>query len=181
MSNDSNEPEYDVDAQFADIMSRWDATSPEPHGGRADTPHKGVNPAPQIRFDSDTDPGEDDSPQPPSPPDAEDSEDISDDPVDRTAVGEEGPGWRSYDVEDDDHFVPPAPRPLPAGDLQFWTILVGLVGGPALLIYLMIFNRDASGFWTIVATVLSLVGFGMLVARLPGRSGDDDGDDGARV
>jgi hypothetical protein len=88
--------------------------------------------------------------------------------------------WRGHEVDDDeDHFEPPPVSPLPAGDLQFWAIIVGMCGGPLLLLYLVLFNRDASSYWILIAITMSVGGFALLVSRIPGHHGDDD--DGARL
>lgn len=87
---------------------------------------------------------------------------------------------RSYEPpEEDDHFVPPRPDPLPAGDLHFWAILVGLVVGP-LLIFLSAVLPVLPRAWTGVGALLTLVGFVLLVLRQPRRR-RHDGDWGARV
>jgi hypothetical protein len=86
--------------------------------------------------------------------------------------------WRAHEVDDEfeDHFEPPPTSPLPAGDLQFWAIIAGMAGGPLLLLYLVFFNRDASGYWILTAIALSVGGFALLVSRMPGgREGDDNG------
>jgi hypothetical protein len=89
--------------------------------------------------------------------------------------------WRAHEVDDEDqeHFEPPPVTPLPVGDLQFWGIIAGMGGGPLLLLYLAFFNRDASGYWILIAIALSVGGFAMLVSRMPGHS--QDNDDGARL
>ena len=86
--------------------------------------------------------------------------------------------WRGQEVdhEPEEHFEPPPATPLPAGDLQFWAILAGMGGGPLLLLYLVFFNREASGYWILTAIALSVGGFALLVSRMPGHhDGDDDG------
>ncbi|MBC7560566.1 MAG: hypothetical protein H7270_14735 [Dermatophilaceae bacterium] len=93
-------------------------------------------------------------------------------------------GWRAYEIDDkdndeDEHFEPRPVTPLPVGDLQFWAILAGMIGGPLLLLYLVFFNREMSSYWTLTAIAMSVGGFGLLVSRLPGKEGDDD--DGARL
>ncbi|WP_097186476.1 hypothetical protein [Ornithinimicrobium cerasi] len=88
---------------------------------------------------------------------------------------------RSYsppESEDDDHFVPPPPPPLPAGDLHFWAIVAGLVLGPLLVVLSAVLPVLDDG-WTTVGAVLTLVGFLLLVLRLPRHRGE--GDWGARV
>jgi len=89
-------------------------------------------------------------------------------------------GWRTHEVEEEEeHFEPLPVSPLPVGDVQFWAILAGMIGGPLLLVYLVFFNRNLSHYWTLVAIAMSVGGFVLLVSRLPGQEGDDD--DGARL
>ena len=52
-------------------------------------------------------------------------------------------------------------------------------GGPLLLLYLVLFNRDASGYWMLTAIAMSVGGFALLVSRMPGHQRDDD--DGSRL
>lgn len=88
---------------------------------------------------------------------------------------------RSYEPpedEADDHFVPPPPPPLPAGDLHFWAILTGLVLGPLLVVLSAVFPVLESR-WTAIGALVTVVGFVLLVLRLPRHRGD--GDWGARV
>jgi hypothetical protein len=89
------------------------------------------------------------------------------------------PSWRSPEPPDEpeEHFQPGPTAPLPAGDLQFWGILAGLVGGPLMLVYLVLFNREGNPLWMLAAVGVTVAGFGLLVQRLP-RHRDDD-DDGA--
>ena len=89
--------------------------------------------------------------------------------------------WRGNEVDDEyeEHFEPPPVAPLPAGDLQFWAIIAGMVGGPLLLLYLVLFNREAGSYWLLTSIAMSVGGFALLVSRLPGHHDDDD--DGARL
>jgi hypothetical protein len=89
--------------------------------------------------------------------------------------------WRAHEVDDgaEEHFEPPPVNALPAGDLQFWAIIAGMGGGPLLLLYIVFFNRDAGPFWILAAIAISIGGFALLVARMPGNREDDD--DGARL
>ena len=83
--------------------------------------------------------------------------------------------------EPDDHFVPPSEIDLPSAeaDPMFWAIVGGLVGGPLLLLYLLFFDRDGSGWWIVTAIAMLVVGFVLLVLR--GGSERDPFDDGTRV
>jgi hypothetical protein len=94
-----------------------------------------------------------------------------------------GPSELAFlDEDDDEHFEPGPLAPLPPQeDLQFWGIIVGLVAGPLLLLWLVIFRPDVSGWWTLGALGLTVAGFVLLVLRQPGTRGEDDPDHGARV
>ena len=83
--------------------------------------------------------------------------------------------------EPDDHFVPPSEIDLPSAetDPMFWAIVGGLVGGPLLLLYLLFFDRDGSGWWIVTAIAMLVVGFVLLVLR--GGTERDPFDDGTRV
>jgi hypothetical protein len=121
--------------------------------------------------------------QPPLPPRQADRSDPPPAPPPAPDDYESGPVpqvWRAHEVEDyEDHFEPPAANPLPAGDLQFWAIIAGMAGGPLLLLYLVLFNRDASSYWILTAIAMCVGGFALLVSRMPGNHEDDD--DGARL
>ena len=88
---------------------------------------------------------------------------------------------RSYEPpEEDDHFVPPDPPPLPAGDLHFWAIVAGLTIGP-LLVVLSAVVPVLDQPWTLIGVLMSIAGFVLLVLRQPQRRGPDDGTHGAQV
>ncbi|MBW8731179.1 MAG: hypothetical protein JF622_09410 [Terrabacter sp.] len=89
---------------------------------------------------------------------------------------------RADDASDgDDHFVPPSEIDLPSAetDPMFWAIVGGLVGGPLLLLYVLFFDRDGSGWWVVTALTMVVVGFVLLVLR--GGTERDPFDDGTRV
>ncbi|HET9633587.1 MAG TPA: hypothetical protein VFP73_14390, partial [Terrabacter sp.] len=85
------------------------------------------------------------------------------------------------DDDDDEHFVPPSEIDLPSAetDPMFWAIVGGLVGGPLLLLYLLFFDRDGSGWWIATALAMVVVGFVLLVLR--GGTERDPFDDGTRL
>ena len=89
--------------------------------------------------------------------------------------------WRAHEVDDEyeEHFEPPPVAPLPVGDLQFWAIIAGMCGGPLLLLYLILFDRNAGSHWILASIAMSVGGFALLVARLP--RDRDDNDDGVRL
>ena len=96
--------------------------------------------------------------------------------------GAEGPPLDELlEAEEDARFVPAPPQPLPPQeDLHFWGILVGLVGGPILLLWLVLFRPDVANWWTWLALALTAGGFVLLVLRQP-PGGDDDNGNGAVV
>lgn len=170
MSNDGRDSERDVDAAFAEIVSRWDdiVSAPDIH---EETPQEQPgDPA------SSAAPAVPEMPWPvwrgavtPHPPVSGAAPDVDDEPDE------------AHD-DDDEHFVPGPTAPLPPQeDLHFWGIIVGLVGGPLLLLWLVLFRPDVSSWWALLAVGLSLGGFVLLVLRQPRHRSDDDPDDGARL
>ena len=86
------------------------------------------------------------------------------------------------ELDDEDHFEPGPTAPLPPQeDLHFWGIVVGLVAGPLLLLWLVIFRPDVSDWWLLAALGLIVGGFVLLVLRQPHSRDEDDPDNGARV
>ena len=198
----------DVDAQFADIIAHWDDVAPLPERG-PEAPQTNEPPSADLRPTSPTmarrhppadlpDEVTGDSSAasragvvnpsplnpainpPPSlgnipvwrgatpPPDARGAEDTA-----------EGAGPLD---DDEDHFEPGPTAPLPPQeDLHFWGIVVGLVAGPLLLLWLVIFRPDVSDWWLLAALGLIVGGFVLLVLRQPHSRDEDDPDNGARV
>lgn len=85
------------------------------------------------------------------------------------------------DDPDGDHFIPPTEMDLPTAedDPMFWAIVVGLAGGPLLLLYLLFFDRDGSGWW--IVTALTMIGVGFILLVLRGGTERDPTDDGTRI
>ena len=160
---------FDQDAIFADIVAHLDGDEPDPEQELMHWADR----ASAVDSSSDKDP----DPQPP-----DDDRSPVDDPPALPASGHPqalpAPEvWRAHQVDDEyeEHFEPQPVAPLPVGDLQFWAIIAGMGGGPLLLLYLVLFNRDAGGLWILAAIGMSVGGFVLLVSRLPGNQGDDDG------
>lgn len=181
---------FDEDAIFADIVAHLNdpgAPGPEPEAEPDPTDAESSHePADEKATESKPEPAEE-VPDPPRdqwlrsatnpwpftpPPTPQHDDDPPADPVPQL--------WRAPGIDDEEeHFQPPPVTPLPAGDLQFWGIIAGMCGGPLLLLYLVLFNRDASSYWILGAIALAVAGFAMLVSRMPGHHDDDD--DGARL
>lgn len=115
-------------------------------------------------------------------PGAGSQEDEQDDAPDPAAAAPLPPPeptrWREAhpsEQTEEEHFVPLPPPPLPAGDLHFWAILVGLTLGPLLLLLSSIVPVMSAAPWGVLGLVLSVAGFVLLVLRSPRqRHGDDD-------
>ena len=160
---------FDQDAIFADIVAHLDGDETDPEGEVVQWADRTSAP------DSAPDEPPDDQ-----PPDNDRS--YVDDPPVLPASGHPQAlptpeVWRAHQVDDEyeEHFEPQPVAPLPVGDLQFWAIIAGMGGGPLLLLYLVLFNREAGALWILTAIGMSVGGFVLLVSRLPGNQGDDDG------
>lgn len=91
------------------------------------------------------------------------------------------PAWRGWEESDEEeHFIPPTP-PLPAGDLHLWAIVIGLLGGPLLLVLSAVFHVLDSGWWTALGIALAVGGVVLLFLRLPKHRDWTDSSGGAQV
>jgi hypothetical protein len=164
----STERDGDLDALWADIVAHWDDPPPADGVDGLDEPApvRGLDdPAPVREPDS--------QPAPRGIPATESAPSAADDPIES--------GWRSYEPpEDDEHWEPPAPAPLPpAHDLGFWAVVGGLVGGPVLVLLTVVFTPDNGSWWGWLGVAMTVVGFVLLVRR--GAGPRDEGDHGIRL
>jgi len=84
--------------------------------------------------------------------------------------------------EDEGHFVPPEPPPLPHLDPRRAIAWGGLIGGPFLLLVAVVFGLAYPTWLTGILVAGFVGGFVFLVATMPrGRHDDWSGDDGAVV
>jgi hypothetical protein len=85
--------------------------------------------------------------------------------------------------DDEDHFVPPAPPPLPKLDPMAKGAWAALFGGPGYLVVATAAGWSVPGIAAFCAVAAFVTGFAILVLRMndPGPGGPDDGDDGAVV
>ena len=98
------------------------------------------------------------------------------------------PGWQDdlnstpTSWEDEGHFVPPTPPPLPPVEPRRKLAWFGLFGGPALMLLAVVLGFQYPGWVLFLLTAGFIGGFGYLVATMPKtRDGDGPGDDGAVV
>ncbi|AXK32610.1 hypothetical protein DVA86_08090 [Streptomyces armeniacus] len=113
-----------------------------------------------------------------------DPEDAGDPPVRSVTVYAAGTGPRDWDAaeedEDEGHFVPPEPPPLPETDPTTRFAWFAVLGGPLLLLAAVLFRLDMT-WWIITLGVGGFLGgFGTLVARMRDDSDDDDFEDPGR-
>ncbi|AYY13661.1 hypothetical protein EF847_14125 [Actinobacteria bacterium YIM 96077] len=117
-------------------------------------------------------------------------ENATDDPVEGQP-GDDTPAaarpWRATPQEpagtqlsDDDHFVPPAPPPLPRGDRVSRWAWTGLIAAPSVLLLSAILQWTPPDQLMLVLVGGFIAGFVTLVARMRGRNPHDP-DDGAVV
>ena len=143
----------------------------------------------------------------PDPPDADDERSGREQPeADRPApatplgssvsfapgIGPAGAGPRDYTLpepsdddfgeDDEGHFVPPEPPPLPEADATAKFAWLGVVGGPVLLLVAVLLGWDMTWWLTTLCVGGFLGGVATLVARMnPGDDEDDDPGRGAVV
>jgi hypothetical protein len=86
-------------------------------------------------------------------------------------------------ADDEGHFIPPVPPPLPKLDPVAKGAWTALFGGPGYLIVATAAGWQVSGLAAFCAVAAFVAGFAILVLRMhePGPGGPDDGDDGAVV
>jgi membrane associated rhomboid family serine protease len=84
--------------------------------------------------------------------------------------------------DDDDHFVPPEPPPLPRLDPITKGAWVALFGGPAYLLIAVVLSWQVPSLAAFAAVAAFVGGFATLVVRMGDRPPRDSGpDDGAVV
>ncbi|WP_078901077.1 hypothetical protein [Actinacidiphila yeochonensis] len=86
-------------------------------------------------------------------------------------------GPRNYELDEDDedaHFVPPEPPPLPEADLTTKFGWIAVLGGPLLLIVFVLLQLELAWWVILVGVGGFLGGFATLVSRM--RTGEDDDD-----
>ena len=86
-------------------------------------------------------------------------------------------------TDDDEHYIPPAPPPLPKLDPMAKGAWAALFGGPGYLVVATAAGWSVSGVAAFCAVAAFMAGFVILVLRMhdSGPGGPDDGDDGAVV
>lgn len=92
------------------------------------------------------------------------------------------PVAQPIEVDDDDHFVPPPPQSLPRLDPLTRLGWAAVIGGPVLLVLVVLFGHALPAWVPLVGVLVLVGGFGLLVSRLrPTNEDDGDHHDGAVV
>ncbi|WBB59869.1 hypothetical protein O7599_30660 [Streptomyces sp. WMMC500] len=97
--------------------------------------------------------------------------------------------WEAAEASDDDldetdegHFVPPEPPPLPKADTTTKFAWIAVLGGPLLLLLMLIFQQPMTWWASVLGIGGFLGGFATLVARMrPGGDDDDEPPGGGAV
>jgi hypothetical protein len=107
-----------------------------------------------------------------------DGDHLDNDPDPTGSTPAVGPGPRDYGVdetEEDDGYVPPEPEPLDTSDPLVTMAWIGAIGGPVATVLALILWAGAPQLFYVGALVCSLVGWGILLWRMPKDPSDDDG------
>ncbi|UUU21403.1 hypothetical protein [Streptomyces sp. DSM 40750] len=94
--------------------------------------------------------------------------------LDKGDRGDKGSG----DEDDEGHFVPPEPPPLPEADATAKFAWLGVAGGPVLLLIAVLLGWEMTWWLTTLGIGGFLGGFATLVMRM--KSDDEDDDDPGR-
>ncbi|MBC2904528.1 hypothetical protein [Streptomyces cupreus] len=91
------------------------------------------------------------------------------------------PTDEDFDEDDEGHFVPPEPPPLPAADTTAKFAWLAVLGGPILLLLAVLLGWDMTWWLTTLGIGGFLGGFATLVMRMRPDDEDDDPGRGAVV
>lgn len=91
------------------------------------------------------------------------------------------PVEEDLDEDDEGHFVPPEPPPLPAADVTAKFAWLAVMGGPVLLLLAVLLGWEMTWWLTTVGIGGFLGGFATLVIRMRDDEEDDDPGRGAVV
>ncbi|MEU3254018.1 hypothetical protein [Streptomyces sp. NPDC006997] len=173
---------FDEQAAWAAIVAAYGDEPPDPPGAK---PFKSVEDLALLEAEpngadaEDPEPGDTKTQDRPAPP-------LGGSVTFAPGVGT-GSGPRDYSVaepsdddldqDDEGHFVPPEPPPLPAADVTAKFAWLAVLGGPLLLLLAVLLGWEMTWWLTTVCIGGFLGGFATLVMRM---RTDDDGDDPGR-
>ncbi|MCW7945331.1 membrane protein [Streptomyces hygroscopicus] len=165
---------FDEEAAWAAIVAGYGAEPPDPPGSK---PFKSVEDLALPEFEpNDGKDGKDGRPrsEPAKPLGSSVSFAPGVGPRDHAAPE---PSEDDFDEDDEGHFIPPEPPPLPATDTTAKFAWLGVVGGPILILLAVLLGWDMTWWLTTLGVGGFLGGFVTLVARMK-TDDEDDGDPG---
>ncbi|MGW1022415.1 hypothetical protein ACWD4J_01670 [Streptomyces sp. NPDC002577] len=199
--DEGREPEergvpFDEAAAWAAIVAAYGEEPPDPPGAKPfksvedlallEIEHNGQGAAGPDR-DTDADADDEDRPDAPGAWDKRGGADRSGRPLGSSISFAPGVGPRDYaapepsddfDTDDEGHFVPPEPPPLPAADTTAKFAWLAVVGGPVLLLLAILLGWDMTWWLATLGIGGFLGGFATLVMRM--QDDDEDDDDPGR-
>ena len=176
--SDGPDPGLDVDAAFADIVAHWGPTTPtvaeDDEPSRTDppaatSPGPGAPPVPPV------------APVAPSVPSVPSVPAGPPEPADRGGSAWEDPLDTRATWEDEGHFVPPVPPPLPSVEPRRRLAWAALAGAAVVAVLLLLVGVAVPSWASSFLVCAFVGGFCYLVATMGQHPARDDwsGDDGA--
>ncbi|POX60337.1 hypothetical protein C3492_28220 [Streptomyces sp. Ru62] len=177
---DRQEVPFDEDAAWRAIVAGYGEEPPDPPGARPFKPVEDLallekNVAKDQEGESRGDPEDSADRQPARPLGGSVSFAPGIGPRDYTAPE---PSDDDFDEDDEGHFVPPEPPPLPTTDTTARFAWLGVVGGPVLLLLAVLLGWDMTWWLATLGIGGFLGGFVTLVTRM--RTDDEEDDDPGR-
>ncbi|MDX2682553.1 hypothetical protein [Streptomyces soliscabiei] len=185
-SQEQNVP-FDEDAAWAAIVAGYGEEPPDPPGAK---PFKSIEDLALLEVGTnDEEPAADAGTEPGKEPEKEPGEEKKPaKPLGSSIAFAPGVGPRDYtapepaeedfDEDDEGHFVPPEPPPLPAADTTAKFAWLGVIGGPVLLLLAVLLGWEMTWWLSTVGIGGFLGGFATLVMRM--RTDDEDEGDPGR-
>jgi hypothetical protein len=185
-SQEQNVP-FDEDAAWAAIVAGYGEEPPDPPGAK---PFKSIENLALLEVGTnDEAPAADAGTEPGKEPEKEPGEEKKPaKPLGSSIAFAPGVGPRDYtapepaeedfDEDDEGHFVPPEPPPLPAADTTAKFAWLGVIGGPVLLLLAVLLGWEMTWWLSTVGIGGFLGGFATLVMRM--RTDDEDEGDPGR-
>ncbi|MEV4742678.1 hypothetical protein [Streptomyces sp. NPDC049555] len=180
--DDSRDP-LDEDRAWAELVAAygeqpdpekglWPATGDDEPTGSGHRTAERTEEAGTTADRAPKDPGTDPGPTPTAPP-------ADSGPVVRATASPGPRDWspveKAGDADDEGHFVPPEPPPLPTGDTTSRFAWIAVLGGPLLLLVMVLLRQELTWWITTLGVGGFLGGFATLVLRM--KDGDDEDDD----
>ncbi|WP_030932684.1 hypothetical protein [Streptomyces sp. NRRL S-646] len=165
---------FDEDAAWAAIVAGYGEEPKDPPGSK---PFKSVEDLallePETNDDSEGEAPKQEKPKKPLGGSVSFAPGVG--PRDYTAAA---PSEDDFDEDDEGHFVPPEPPPLPTADTTAKFAWLGVIGGPILLLLAVLLSWDMTWWLATLGIGGFLGGFATLVMRM--KTDDEDDDDPGR-